>query len=476
MAALTFQGVHATLLADTSEEIDAEGALSSGKTTVCLWKVRQSCADHPGIHWYVGRYSDSDTQQKLRPAAELVFDQFDPGDIPSYEAREKSYRFANGSKIFAFGLKAPDAMSRYAKLRGLGVAGIYLDQGEELPGDIAKELRARLRQPGYPHQLLLSPNPMDDESWLAKEFPENNADPSRKYYSISLYDNAHNLSPDTIRRIERAYPPTHAKYRTMVMGRRGVNVIGDPVYESTFNRLLHVRPLMERLSEPILCVILCGKSYPTALFAQQPYAGGWSILAGIQGVSLFLQDFLPLVVQYAAKWFGDHRPLQLCTDGSTTDAADRYTLAQLIRSHKLPGLRQRANSNAPDVRLAMIERLAAYMRKRNADGQEAFGINADPDRWIRVKREGVFAKDFLADALEAGYVWNEHPISVGNKELRQPKADDMHEHAGFALELLELNFAAGMLTREQRDQRAKSTRAAHQELDPTSSGAMAYAR
>jgi hypothetical protein len=70
--------------------------------------------------------------------------------------------------VYAFGLKSPDYLSRYAKLRGLGVAGIYNDQTEELAGDFAGELRARLRQQAYPHQLLFCPNSPNVTHWLAK--------------------------------------------------------------------------------------------------------------------------------------------------------------------------------------------------------------------------------------------------------------------------------------------------------------------
>ena len=37
---------------------------------------------------------------------------------------------------------------------------------------LAGELRALLRQPGYPHQLIFSPNPPNEEHFLADEFPD----------------------------------------------------------------------------------------------------------------------------------------------------------------------------------------------------------------------------------------------------------------------------------------------------------------
>lgn len=482
---LEFRGPIADFLNDTTREVDCEGGLSSGKTTAALWKIRHSCKVEPRIEWFAARYSDSDTQQKLRPAFEKICDIYDPNDIPAWDTRSKAYVFENRSSVAMFGLKAPDVLSRYAKMRGLGAQRIYIDQAEELPKDVAKELRARLRRsiddtvPDYPHQLIFTPNPMDRESWLAKEFPDGSepahpCPPGRKYYAISLFDNQHNLHPDTIKGLLTAFPEDHAKYRSVILGKRGVNVTGDPIYEGSFSRKIHWTDLAVDFNQPLYCAITCGKSHPTAVFMQQPYAGGMHCLAGMLGVSLFLDDFLPMLLQQIERWFGKHPDVRLCTDGST-DAQDRYTLTQLIRSHKMPPMRQRANSNAPDVRLAMIERIAAYMRRRNPDGKEAFAIDSDPSKWLRVTRDGLTPEDFVTDALEAGYVWSEHTVSVANKEIRQPLADNRHEHPGFCLELLEANFGANQLTQEQRKElQARRVRPAVAPQE--SQGDMAWAR
>ena len=223
---MRWAGPIAEFMRDTTPEIDLEGALSSGKTTAALWKVWNSLYAHPGIHWWVGRYGDGETQTKVRPAFEQICQQ--SGGIPTWNPKELCYDFParDGlvSKCFSYGLKSQDALSRYSKLRGLGVSGIYLDQTEELPEDFSGELRLRLRQPGYPHQLIFSPNPPNVTHWLASQFPEDNRIPSRKYYSISIHDNAHNLPPELVNAALLAYPPDHAKYRSVIMGRRGVNV------------------------------------------------------------------------------------------------------------------------------------------------------------------------------------------------------------------------------------------------------------
>ena len=126
---MRWRGPISEFLLDETPEIDLEGALSSGKTTACLWKVFNSLHKHPGIHWWIGRYGDGETQTKIKPAFEQVCQM--AGSVPQWDAKELCYVFPNTSKCYSYGLKSPDALSRYSKMRGMGVAGIYNDQTEE---------------------------------------------------------------------------------------------------------------------------------------------------------------------------------------------------------------------------------------------------------------------------------------------------------------------------------------------------------
>lgn len=454
---IKWRGPISTFLRDQTPEIDLEGALSSGKTTACLWKVRNSTIEFPGIHWFMCRFGDGDTTTKLCPAFEQVCRT--AGEVPTWMADELCYVFANGSRVYAFGLKSPDHLSRYSKLRGLGVAGIYNDQTEELPEDFSGELRARLRQPGYPHQLIFSPNPPNVTHWLAKQFPEVSQNPDRKYYAISLYDNAHNLPPETIRALEAAYPPDHAKYRSVIMGKRGLNVIGTPVYEKLFGRRTHVRPIPYQPDGLLYEAWDFGKHHPCVIWGQRPYDGGLHLLAGILGQDIFLDDFIPLILQKRAEWFPVIGGLQACCDpaGSHDNSqGSRYNGVSILQDHGVHVV-WKSNSNAPDVRLAMIERLGGHMRKRGLSG-EAYGIEADPSRWLRASHAGFEQMGFLADGCEAGYVWDEHMVSVGNKQVRKAKKDGWFEHGQNCQEYMELNFGAAQETQQQTDVKAQKAR------------------
>ena len=62
---MVWRGIMAAFLQDETRVIDLEGAFRSSKTTACLRKVARSCLRHPGIQWWLNRYSD---RSWMRPA------------------------------------------------------------------------------------------------------------------------------------------------------------------------------------------------------------------------------------------------------------------------------------------------------------------------------------------------------------------------------------------------------------------------
>lgn len=450
---------------ETTRHVDLEGAIRSGKTTACLWKVIHSLTQHDGIQWLLCRYSDAETRTKLRPRfAELCVE---AGIVPAWNAQEMAYDFANGSRAYVFGLKTQDQVTRYAKLRGMTLAGVYVDQAEELPQDVYDELRGRLSQSGMPHQLILSPNPPSEDHWISREFPTTNQHRNNAYYRVSLYDNAHNLDPETVRGLEEAYPVGHVKHGPMLLGIRGVNVQGLPVYgpldarqpeTAAFQRARHERPLTMDPTLPLLEAIDFGKHHPCVIWGQFTSYGDLHVLGGILGQDLYLKDFIKILQTYRARWFGEGRlELWTCCDpaGSHENSQGvQENGVSILRDAGIP-VRYKSDSNTPSVRLSMIERIAGHMRERSPKG-ESFGV--DPSRWVRISATQTVHHTFLADGCQAGYVWDAHTISVGNKEIRRPKKDGWYEHGQNCLEYLEHNFGGVQPTLEQTLRHATAVR------------------
>ena len=444
---LEFQGIHRDILDDETGEIDVEGARMCGKTWVLSAKVLKSCDDQPGIWWLINRYSGTETENQLRPVFLEVASRMDLPK-PKWESNESCYYLPekNGkqSKIFAYGLKTQAKESRFSKVRGSGVGGLWNDQTEELPEDIGTECRALLRQPGYRHQLLFSPNPPDEEHWLADQFPDHENLPGRKYYRLSLYDNRHNLPADSIEKLERAYPKTHAKHKSLILGMRGPNVTGVPVYSGLFDRLLHVRAVRWQ-GELLLEAIHAGRHHPTWIAAQRSPLGGLELLGGILGKRMFLEDFLPLVDRYRSEWFEGHTPLKYWTCSDPPPSQDeegdhlRYSIINVLRDHGLRP-RYRVNGNAPDVREATIQHIGTQFRRHGG-----LAISDDPSRWLMVSSVVTKTTKLFLDALEGSYVWDENVVSVGNKKVRQPRDDQWLEGWMRCLENIALNFSAGQI-------------------------------
>lgn len=473
---MVFAGEMSAFMQDTTRLIDLEGAFRSGKTTAALWKVYKSCIDNPGIQWLVCRYGDGDTQSKLKPPWRQVL--YTAGVTPKWDPAEMCDVLPNGSVVYLFGLKAQDQVSRYAKLRGMTLAGIYVDQAEELPHDVFLELIGRLSQGGHPHQMLMTPNPPDENHWLASEFPAENNLRGRKYYSVPIYANAHNLPPEAIEGLEQAYPAPHPKHRSAVLGKRGLNVIGKPVYGGDperglapmFNRLLHERPVAMNPMLPLCEAVDFGKHHPCVVWAQFTPYGGITFLGGILGQNLFLKDFVPILLQHRAQWFPDHLEVQTCCDpaGShdNSQGIDQNGVSVLNSYGLYP--RHVDNANAPQIRAAMVERLAGYMRKRTPQG-EAFAVNTD--HWLIVSADTVRPWKFLTDGFEAGYVWDEHFVSVGSKQIRKPKKDGWYEHGQNCAEYLELSFGGHQQSVQQVERHAErmsqqAVRRAQRDVDP----------
>jgi hypothetical protein len=446
--------VHAEILQDTTPELDVEGSLSCGKTTACLWKELDALVDYPGIWSLITRWTDDSVRTLLRPAFEQLARIRGIGLW--WDDKHNYYNLENGSRCFAFGLRtqSQDPEQRYGKIRGLPVSRIYVDQAEQLPADIASELRARLRPDleaklrgaDYPRQLTFSPNPTNDDHWLAKQFPITNTIKNRRYYAISLFQNRHNLPADFIESMLTEYPPEHPKHLTVILGQRGLNVVGDPVYDTLFDRRLHShRPIAPREELPLLEAFEVGTHNPVWIACQRTYHGGLVALGGLLGKRLVLEEFLPLVKSYRAEWFPRTRGLKACTapmGESVRTAGQRYTLLSVLRAAGIEPVWLDA-ANAPDVQLAMIEHIAGLLKRRTIGREEAFGINADKSRWLLATPDGSIREvPFLAFAFEGGYVWSPHLVSINNKEVRQPFNDDEYANAMRALEHVVANFCA----------------------------------
>ncbi len=451
--------IHLAIKHDVTSEVLIEGSLGCGKTTLGLDREIDALMKWPGIPILLFRWTEDACSTKLRPAFEELL--AIRGITADWDAKQKAYTFANGSRAYMFGLKAVSAVEIFNKIRGLGVARIFGDQIEEMNPQVAGELRGRLRPDltatmsgkRFPFQLTFVANPSDSDFWLSKEFPEDGHIKGRKLYSLSIFDNRH-LPKETIESLVRAYPEDHPQFRPLVLGQRAPNVYGVPVFEGLYRKDLHWRPTAFRHDLPILESFHLGKHNPTFVCAQALYAGGLAVQGGVLALGMVLEDFVPIVDAYRRAWYPPSVPVKSCVapqGEKTQQTTGRFTGNDVFREKAGIKVQWQDTGNAPDVRLAMIENLSSYLRRRNARGEESFAINTDPTRFLIVSQaDGVRESPIVHHAFEGGAVWDAHFVSVSHKELRHIREDDKFANVLNCLSNIELNFCAGQRTAEAR--------------------------
>lgn len=432
--------VQKEILRATERFLDVEGALRSSKTWTILIKIRRQLEEHPGMAWALSRWNDGDLHQKLVPAWRDVCALM---AIPhgTWNAQESCFVLENRSRAYAVSLKSSQKEARYAKVRGLTVAGFYIDQLEELDGvDIYEEAALRLSQPGYPQQMIVSPNPIPDTHWIAKKWPVDNRITNHRYIRMSIWDNRHNLDPQTIQAAEILYPEGHPQRRTKLEGKRGLDVRGTPVYTGAFHRARHVAKVDLIPDLPLCEAYDYGFHHPCVLFYQYAPWGWVRVLGGVMGSDMHLDAFLPVAERYRNLWFPSRLRLE-----STCDPAGANENAQGLRGTPVGLLRDWyaqhgerdahgqsvsprfiSDANAPERRHAANELAATYMR-HHVNGAEAFLV--DKERWVLAELNDERFDNFFIDGLEVGYVLEDearHSSRLGTFWI--PKKDGLFEH------------------------------------------------
>ena len=446
---IAFYGTAGKFFRDEARLLDAEGAVRSGKTTTALTKVLALCKAHPGIYGLIARFSDGDTDRLLKPLWRALCTK--AGVSLTWNAEEGYDELDNGSRVYITGLKTQDQTSRYAKFRGLTLAFVYVDQAEELPHDVWQELALRLSQAHMPHQMFITPQTVGEDHWIAKEFPHDRAlKPGRSYYALSTHDNAHNLPANYIREMEDAHPPGTPIHSTLILGKRGATVVGDPVYGTpadgsrpgVFLRSRHEGSCDFDPRLRLEVGLDFGKHHPCMVARQVSNVGQVRYLGGILGHDLHLDPFLTECLRYLAQWFPEPIDTVWCCDPAGVSNPIGVDMGAMLRAHGIQA-RYREDSNSPAARVSLIEAIAKQMRNRALDGGESL-IVANDSRWIRLSAHGSVTHRMVADAFEFGYVWDEHMVSVGSKQMRKPKKDGWHEHPMNVVEYLEANFGSGV--------------------------------
>lgn len=412
--------------------LNLEGGVRAGKSLALCFKVLYYCLRHPGIHCALTRWTQDGLDAQLRPIWRSVCNMAGI-ELRWHPDEEYDEVVATGSIVYLRALKASEETQRYSKLAGLTLAVLGIDQAEEVPEDVYRHyVPARLSQPGFPHQVIVTPNPPAEDSWIAKDWPEDNRDPSHEYIHTTLYDNAVILGQDYVATMESAYKKGSFEFRRLVQGKRGLMVAGVAIFGRSFDERRHVPEVPVEFS-PYLTLYESwdfGTLHPCVTWCQFTGFGQLVALGGIMGIDLNLEQFAPLVEEYRGLWFpglAAHMLQQTCDPaGDVSNSQGTQTGVTLLQTFGVyPYVVD--NANYPPVKAAAIEVTVGYLSRSLPDGSPCFLMNP---RFVIVSADERTERPILKNAFAAGYVYDSKRNYIGTTypHLRPPKKDGFYEH------------------------------------------------
>jgi hypothetical protein len=461
--------------------IDVEGSPRSAKSwgiARWIWKLAYK---YRGINIFYSRYREQNLSQ-LREVWGKVAVQFPAYLHPAWNAKDQCWDFPNGewlsedvftgSRVYLSPIKSSDLEGLHAKYKGKTLAVIIVEEAQELPYANYVGMQERLSQSRtpegepyrYPLKLVLVHNCVDEDHWIATEFPLTNdvcERPQHAHIRADLYSNSQNLGPDVMAVFEHNYPPGHVLRRTVIEGRRGVSLVGKPVYGGYFDRRIHrsdavhVNPYY-----PLLEGWDFGHEKPAVVWMQYlRHQGAIQIVGAVKGVDMFLETFAPAVLKIRARWFPHQTDnvLSWCDPaGATGNGGTLHTPVRYLQELGVP-VRYEQKANDAEIRYAAIQVMAGYMERLARDASPAFQLHP---QCIELVKDGPNVverpSDILTTAFEVGYIWDDKALSDAHPNIRKPKKgtryDDLMNAAEYVItgESISVPLQADMLRAEQR--------------------------
>jgi len=197
------------------------GAIRSGKTQAAGRLLVETAIAQPATY-LVSRM----TYRELRDSTQKALLHGDgalpalipPEAIEFYRASDELVRLRNGSEILFRSLDEP------GKLLNLTLGGILIDQIEELDEGADGErlfdtLLGRLSDPRGPRKLIAVANPGSLTHWVYRRLVnEKTRDAGTAYVHVELSDNAANLPPDYVARMEASEKTRPHWFKSFVKG------------------------------------------------------------------------------------------------------------------------------------------------------------------------------------------------------------------------------------------------------------------
>lgn len=441
--------------------VDVEGSPRSAKSWGIGFWIWKLVYKYPGIQVFYCRYKDDDLVT-LRDVWSKVSVYFPVYLQPKWNSSDQSWDFPNKSRVLLSSLRVSEgatAAAIHGKYKGKTIAVVIIEEAQEVPHVNYRGLKERLSQSKhpdgtdfpYPLKIVLVHNSVDEDHWIAKEeFPLGSDDetcqkPGHLHLRADLYSNAQNLGAHVLAGYEQDYPADHPLRRTVIEGKRGVTLLGDPVYRHSFRRPLHVAkyPLKVEPYYPLLEGWDFGQQKPAVVWAQYiRHLAAFRILGAVKGSEVFLELFAPKVLEIRKRLFGDEVTVRSWCDptGATGNGGLSFTPVSLLHDLGVmaqPAKAQTKDGNDPEVRDKAIQTLGGYMHRFAVDGSQAFQLSPQCIECEFV--DGVWqekSSNLMVAAFEVGYIWSKGALSDAHPNLRKPQKGTRFDDLMNALEYI----------------------------------------
>ena len=443
--------------------VDFEGAVRTGKTTMLCRKVLEYASTYPGMALALTRWTQDTLDAQLKPAWRALLSEVSPSVTVRWVPDGGYDVFPNGSRVYLRALKASEDTMKFGKLAGLTLAVLGIDQAEQVDEDVyLAYVPARLSQPGYPHQVLLTPNPPPPDHWIARLFPddERNRDDGFRYIRASLLDMESVVGKDYIEEQYRRYPAGSAERVTLIEGRRGLSLGGDPVYSTYFHRHVldddgvlhrwHVRPTVTYDPSAPLYEAWDFAYHPAVLWAQH-IDDGWRVLHEATAQDQSVNDFLHVAMAERAHRFPNITNVETVCDPSgwtrNPQGVNINPVGLLQEAGVWPvSFEQTKNFNDPTLEYNAIQQTYALMRRTRADGQPAFLVSESCPMFI--------------GGLAGGYIWSDRSYRGSRTHIRviEKHRERVYHHVQDCWLYLLMRWGGAQLSEQDRVRR--TTRAA----------------
>ena len=215
----------------TAEEVLFTGSIRGGKTQAACYQIFKWALTHGGTY-LIARA----TYPELRDSTRKVFLQGDGGMPPTCppELVESFNKVENVLLVKRPGGQPPGEIIFRAiqehglgKVRNITLAGVFIDQLEELDEGAAgeelyQELVGRLSDPAGPRKLLAAANPGTTTHWAYRRFVNAaSREPQTRTVHVELADNAPWLPESYVVAMERTRETRPHWYRSRVRGEWG---------------------------------------------------------------------------------------------------------------------------------------------------------------------------------------------------------------------------------------------------------------